>query len=93
MKGILANKRSGFYVTVALAILSIATAAFYASSFGKYVAMSWPAFANLVIGAVAAVVIVILALQVSGTTLRNTVSVVGSGDDDRMEIDNAVMCY
>ena len=46
-----------------------------------------------VIGAVAAVVIVILALQVSGTTLRNTVSVVGSGDDDRMEIDNAVMCY
>lgn len=55
MKGILANKRSGFYVTVALAILSIATAAFYATSFGKYVAMSWPAFANLIIGAVAAV--------------------------------------
>ncbi len=46
-----------------------------------------------VIGAVAAVVIVILALQVTGVTLRNTVSVVGSGDDDRMEIDNAVMCY
>ena len=54
MKGILAKKRSGFYVTVALAILSIATAAFYATSFGKYVAMSWPAFANLVVGAIAA---------------------------------------
>ena len=46
-----------------------------------------------VIGAVATAVIVILALQVSGVTLRNTVSVVGTGDDDRMEIDNAVMCY
>lgn len=46
-----------------------------------------------VVGAIAAVVIVVLALQLTGTTLRNTISVVGSSDDDRVEIDNAVMCY
>lgn len=55
MKEILANKRCGFYVTIALALLSIGTAAFYALRFGKYVAMSWPAFANLIGGAVVAV--------------------------------------
>lgn len=55
MKGILAGKRSGFYVTLVLAILSVVTAAFYATSYGKYASMSWPAFALLLIGAVGAV--------------------------------------
>lgn len=54
MKGILAKKRSGFYVSMVLAILSVVTAAFYAMSYGKYVSMSWPAFANLIVGAAAA---------------------------------------
>lgn len=55
MKGILAGKRSGFYVTLVLAVLSVVTAAIYANSYGKYASMSWPLFANLLIGAVIAV--------------------------------------
>jgi hypothetical protein len=57
MKGILAGKRSGYYVTLALSVLSVVTAAFYAVSYSKYASMSWAAFASLIIGALAAVVL------------------------------------
>lgn len=57
MKGILAGKRSGFYVTLVLAILSVVTAAIYANSYGKYASMSWPLFAYLLVGAVVAAVL------------------------------------
>ena len=61
IKGFLSNKRYGFYVTLALIVLSVVTAIVYAVSYGKYVSMmSWTAFVLLLVGAVGAVALIAL---------------------------------
>ena len=54
MKKLLEGKRTGFYVTLVLIVLSLLLAAVYALAFRASSYMSWRAFTAIVVGAVAA---------------------------------------
>lgn len=51
------------------------------------------ALVSSVVGVIAVAVIVLLALNLSGTFLRNTVSAVGTSENERFEMDNGMMAY
>ena len=61
IKSFFDRKRYGFYVTLALVVLSVITAIVYAVSYGKYVSMmSWQAFVLLLVGAAGAIALILL---------------------------------
>ncbi len=78
LKQRLAEKRFGFYVTLAVAVLSLVTAIVYAVGYSNNARfMSWPAFILLIVGAVAALVFAFLDLDDFGTAILALFSLIG----------------
>lgn len=64
IKNFFADKRFGFYVTIAAVVLGIVTASVFASFYHDYPAyMSWPAFYLMLAGAAVSCILVLIKLD------------------------------